>query len=802
MTNEHSVKLSAAELYRASDLDEIVFDDTRDLSGRGSARHGQDRAVDAVHFGLEMADDGYNIFVLGPAGSDRHEMARSIANEHAQKQPPPPDWCYVNNFDDPVKPRALRFAAGQGTQFRNDMNSLIEELRLAIPAVFESDDYRKQLKAVEKETERRIEAEHKTFEASAKKEDINVLQTPTGFVLAPTRDDKVLSDEEFNALPEEERQQIQEKIERLSKQLQTHIEKMPRIRKDHIERIKALDRDVMTIAIGLPIAELKKRYAQVEAALVYLDDVEQNIINDAQGFRQTEAPSLPFLNMGQGPSFSRYEVNLLIDNADSQGAPVVYEPNPNYPNIIGKIEHHAELGALVTDFRLIRGGALHAASGGYLLIDAWRMLSRPFVWEALKQSLLAKTVRIESPGESYGLLSTTALQPAPIPLDVKIIMIGERWLYYLMAQNDPEFNELFKVAADLEDDLERTANNTQAAVFLIADVVNDKGLRPFRRDAVARVIEQRARRADDSERLSTHMRSLVDLLQQSNHWAGRRDAATVESEDVEHAIAARIHRADRAQRRLLDAIERDVLLIDTSGERVGQVNGLAVSSLGEYRFGHPIRITATTRIGSGEVVDVEREVELGGAVHSKGVLILSSALAARYAADMPLSLAASIVFEQSYAGIDGDSASVAELCALLSSISGVPIKQNLAVTGSINQLGRVQVIGGINEKIEGFFDVCKARDLDGRHGVVIPRDNVKHLMLRDDVVAAVAAGQFSVFAVRSIDEAVTLLTGVEAGERNAQGKFEQGTVNYKVEQQLLHYAQARQAFSSKAKARQ
>ncbi len=761
----------------------------------GNSHLGQDRAVDALRFGIGMDRDGYNVFVLGPPGSHRHGLSMELARECAGREEAPDDWCYVHNFTDPERPRALSFPAGQGAGFRNDMRDLIREVQLAIPAAFEGDDYRNQLKAVEAETQKEVEGGWKQLERRAREEGIGLLQTPTGYVLAPTRDGKVLDDTEFEKLPAEKQREIRASIERLHETVQQHIERLPQLRKQFRERVRALNRDVTEHAVGLLLFELKRKYSGFGDAVRYLGEVQQDLIENADDFRESEPSPLPFLAKDKSQLFGRYEVNLFVSNRPEDAAPVVYETNPSYQNVIGKVEHRAVMGALTTDFRLVRAGALHRAHGGYLILDMHRVLVRPFVWEALKQSLFAKRVRIESPGEIYGFVSTTTLQPESIPLDVKVILVGERWLYYLLSDHDPEFRELFRVAADLDDDLERSAANVEQYVRLVADRIRDRELAPFSRDAVQRVIEQRARSAEDSERLSTHMRSLDDLLTQSDYWARQRGAEVVTRDDVSRAVDETRRRLDRTQKRIADAIARDVLLIDTDGERVGQVNGLSVIELAGVRFGHPVRITATTRIGSGEVVDIEREVELGGAIHSKGMMILSSALAARYAPDTPLSLNGSVVFEQSYGGVEGDSASVAEFCALVSSLSGVPIRQNLAVTGSVNQHGRVQVVGGINEKIEGFYDVCKVRALDGSQGVVIPADNVKHLVLREDVIDAVTGGRFAVFAVTDVDEAVTLLTGVEAGIRDADGNFPEGTVNHGVEEQLIAYAEARKRFT-------
>jgi lon-related putative ATP-dependent protease len=594
-----------------------------------------------------------------------------------------------------------------------------------------------------------------------------------------------------------EREKIETVTRDLSEELHARIERMPQLRKKHRDRVKELDRDVTAHAVGVLLTDLKNKYRAAPEVVTYLDDVEKNIIENAQNFREPEPTALPFLSRDSSQLFGQYEVNLVVSNEPNATAPIIYEPNPSYYNIIGKIEHRAEMGALFTDFRMVRSGALLQANGGYLLLDIQRILTRPFIWEALKQALFAKRVRIESPGETYGLISTTTQKPEPIPLDVKIILIGERWHYYLLCMFDSEFSDLFKVAADLDDDLKRTSENVDAYAQLIADRVRDLELLPFGRDAVQRVIEQRARLAEDSERLSMHMGSLNDLLTQADYWARHRDSELVDLPDVAQAIEQSVQRLNRVQMRILEAIERDTLLIDTKGPCVGQVNGLSVVKLGEFNFGHPVRITATTRMGSGDVVDIEREVKLGGAIHSKGMMILSAALSSRYAADVPLSLHGSVVFEQPYGGVEGDSASVAELCALLSSLSGVPIQQNLAVTGSVNQLGRVQVVGGINEKVEGFFNVAKVRGLDGSHGVIIPRDNVKHLMLRDEVTEAVREGLFSVYAVRDIDEALTILTGVDAGKRDDKSQFPKSSVNLKVEQQLIRYAQLRKQFGEK-----
>ena len=758
----------------------------------------QERAIEALRFAFQVERDGYNAFVLGPVGSDRHVLAGELARERARQKGAPADWCYVNNFANPEKPRALCLPAGRGSGFRDDMQNLVEEARFAIPAAFEEEDYRNQLKALEQESQQEVKAQWESLKELAAKDGISMLQTPSGYVLAPVRDGNVIDDEEFDKLPENERERIQAAIKWLSDELQSRIEHMPALRKKHHERIRELNQEVTAHTVRVLLADLKGKYADLPDILAYLDSVQHDMIENAKAFRETDGPSLPFLAQDPSSVFEAYEVNLAVSNEAGASAPVIYEANPGYTNLIGKVEHRAEMGALVTDYRMIRAGALLQANGGYLLLDAHRVLTRPFVWEALKQCLFAKQVRIESPAETLGFVSTTSLKPEPVPLDVKIVIIGERWLYYLLSMYDKEFSGLFKIAADFDDDVERSDDNVHAYARLISHRIGTHELLPFSDAAVRRIVEERARHAGDSERLSTHIQSLDDLLVQADHWARQREAGRVDTGDVTAALEGSERRFNRVQQRIVDAIQRETLLIDTSGSCVGQVNGLSVVDLGNYRFGHPVRITATTRVGTGDVVDIEREVELGGAIHSKGVMILSSALSSRYAPEVPLSLHGSIVFEQSYGGVDGDSASVAELCALLSSISEVPIRQSIACTGSINQLGRVQAVGGVNEKIEGYFEICRQRGLDGTHGVVMPHDNVKHLMLREEVVEAVKAKRFSIYAVQHLDEALAILTGEEPGQRDANGQFPQGTVNRKVEEQLIRYATKRREFAESA----
>jgi lon-related putative ATP-dependent protease len=576
---------------------------------------------------------------------------------------------------------------------------------------------------------------------------------------------------------------------------------MPQWDRERRAKVKELNQEVGMFAVGHFIEELRRTYLDLPAVLAYVTSVQQDVIDNLDEFLgMTDTPpaapaeASPPQPPVRASFFRRYRVNVVVDHSGATGAPVIYEDHPAVQNLVGRIEHMAQMGTLVTDFNLIKAGALYRANGGYLILDARKVLLQPFAWEELKRALRSREIRIEVLGQTLSLVSTVSLEPEPIPLDVKVILLGERLLYYTLYQADPDFGELFKVAADFEDQMDRTSDNHLLYARMIGTIARQEGIRPLDRAGVARVIEQSARLAGDADKLSTHVHTVADLLREADYWAGEAQHPVIDATDVQHAIDAQIRRLDRVRERIQEEIQRGTILIDTQGAAVGQVNGLSVLSMGQFAFGRPSRITARVRLGRGEVVDIEREVALGGPIHSKGVLILSAYLGARYASDRPLSLSASLVFEQSYSGVEGDSASSAELYALLSALADLPVKQGLAVTGSVNQRGQVQAIGGVNEKIEGFFDTCRAQGLTGEQGVLIPASNVKHLMLRHDVVAAVAAGQFQVYAVETIDQGIELLTGVPAGERDNAGAFPAGSVNQRVEARLVELAEKRLAF--------
>lgn len=792
--------LPADRLAPRCDPRAFAFETTADLEPL-SEIIGQARALEAVRFGVEIRREGYNLYALGPAGIGKHTAVQQVLEQEARGRPLAEDWCYVHNFRERHKPVALRLPPGRGPKLRHDMEQLVQELRGSISAMLESDEYRAQMQEIDEELKEKQEQVFAEIQRQAEQEDMVILNTPHGFAVAPTRKGEVMSPQDFEQLSKEERERKQQAIARLQEQLARFLDEIQRLHKERRERRREVERKFTMSAVGHIIDALQESYRDLPAVFEYLEAVQQDVVENVRDFRAREEGtgiSLPFVQQ-ERPSFTRYQVNVLVAHEGEVGAPIVYEDNPTFPNLVGRVEHIAQFGALVTDFTLIKAGALHRANGGYLVLDMLKLLMQPYAWEGLKRALRAQKITIESLGQMLGVLSTVSLEPEPIPLDVKIVLMGERLLYYLLCAYDPDFRELFKVAADFDDRVERNPENNELYARLIATLTGKERLRPFDRTAVARVIDHGARLAEDAERLSAHLQSIGDLLREADFCAEQAGHGVVQAADVQRAIDGQIRRADRIRERLYEEIDRGTILIDTDGARVGQVNGLSVVQLGDFSFGQPSRITATTRLGKGEVVDIEREVELGGAVHSKGVLILSNFLAARYAQDQPLSLAASLAFEQSYGLVEGDSASVAELCALLSALANAPIKQSLAVTGSVNQHGEVQAIGGVNEKLEGFFDVCNARGLTGGQGVLIPAANVKHLMLRADVVQAAAAGKFHVYPVATVDEAISLLTGVPAGERDAQGVFPEGSINYRVDARLRELSEAMQKFAEAMK---
>jgi len=788
--------LPPALLYRRCDPAELPFEVCSELE-EAPGLIGQERAVEALNFAVRMRAKGYNVYALGASGTGRHSMVEDLLRHRAEEEPTPPDWCYVNNFDDPQQPRMLRLPAGSGAGLAAAMKRLVAELRATLPAAFERDEYRGRREAIEQQFKQRSEVAFGALQSRAESKNITLLRTPTGLALAPTRDGKVLAPELFNQLPPAERESIQHEIEAIQTDLEAIMRQVPLWEREHRNAVQALNRETTGFAIAHLMAETRGGYSDQLEVAAYLDAVERDIKENVDDFltpaappAQDAGPPVPALIARdiEDTRFRRYQVNVIVDNSQQHGAPVIYEDNPTHQSLVGRAGQLARFGALVTDFNLLVGGALHRANGGYLVLDAQKLLTGYYGWPSLKRALEAGQIRIETLEQALSVASTVALSPEPIPLEVKVVLVGPPTLYYLLAANDEDFGDLFKIAADFEDRVERTPQTTLLYARLICTMTRQEKLRPLDRDAVARIIEQAARLAGDSDKLSASMRAFADLLREADQCAKDAGKAVVGQADVQAAIDAQFRRSDRIYRRLQEEIGRRTIRIETDGEEVGQVNGLSVISLGGLAFGQPSRITAQVRLGRGEVVDIEREVELGGPLHSKGVLILSGFLGGRFGTNRPLSLNASLVFEQSYGGVDGDSASAAELFALLSVLAEAPIKQSFAVTGSIDQRGQIQAIGGVNEKIEGFFDSCRITGFTGRQGVIIPASNVRHLMLRRDVVAAAEEGRFRVFPIDTVDQGLELLTGIPAGEPDTEGHYPEGTLNHRIAARLDAFA--------------
>ena len=790
--------LEPAQLCQRCDPAQFDFKTTEDLEHL-SAFIGQPRAMSALEFGVGIRQKGYNIFAFGPEGIGKENLVRKTFEAVAADEPVPSDWCYVQDFEQHHKPRALELPPGKGAEFKTDMEQFVEDLQNALPVTFESEEYRDRLQEIQQSLNERQESALGELRSRAELKELAVLRTPSGLAIAPVRDGEVISPEEFQEMPAEQREKLEKDIDDLQEELETMLAIVPSWQRELREKITNLNREMADVAVGGLIRQLVEDYAELPEIVEHLEAVQQDVVKHVREIIVEGDPSQspdqpptrgPFAAFGARSAIQRYQVNLLVDHGSSESAPVIYDDNPTFQNLLGRIEHTAQMGALITDFNLIKPGALHRANGGYLIVDARRLLQEPFAWEGLKRALRSEQLRMETPGQVQSIISTVTLDPDPIPLNVKVALLGEPLLYYLLMENDPESRELFRVASDFDDQMDRDSESQMLYARLIGSLASANSLRPLDPGGVARIIEHSSRIIDDGKKLSIQMNHITDLMREADYWAGEAGRDVITSEDVTKAIEAQIFRSDRIKERTQEQIYRETVLIDTDGKHVGQVNGLSVYQFGDFAFGRPSRITARVRMGKGEVLDIEREVDLGGPIHSKGVLILSSFLGSRYSADRQLSLTASLVFEQSYGGVEGDSASSAELYALLSSIAKAPAKQALAVTGSVNQFGRVQAIGGVNEKIEGFFDICSTRGLTGEQGVLIPDSNVQHLMLRDDVVQAVEEGKFHVYPIETIDQGIELLTDMPAGEPDEEGAYPEDSINGKVQARLAKFSDA------------
>jgi len=769
----------------------LAFETTAELATLDGT-FGHERALEALRVGLGIRREGYNIFVVGSSGVGKHTVVIKTLADRARTEATPPDWCYVQNFEESHRPKAISLPPGRGAELKAAMTRFVEDLRTVLPVIFTSDAYTSKVHAIGEASEKVHDQALDAVKEKAIQRGLALVKSDEGFTFMPAKDGEVIQPDVFEALPENERKVIEDSLEQTEDELQAVFGGVARWRKETRDRLLALEKEVVQAEADRLIDPVRVAFAGHPEVLTYLAAVSKDILDEIHLFREEQpdddddedasdmAPPSPIKKR----EIRRYQINVIVDHSRSQGAPVVHEDIPAFANLIGRIEHQADYGALSTDHTLIKPGAFHIASGGYLVLDAWRLVNSPFAWAALKRVLRSRLVRMDAPDGNVNPMTTVMLTPDPIPVDVKVVIMGPAELYYELCDQDPEVERHFKILAAFEERLPRTIETTHLFARLIATKARDKQLRPFHREAVARVIEEAAREVEDNEFLSANLSRLFNLLDEADFWAAEAHAAIVEKAHVERALAAFERRSSSPHDDFMTSIDRGTLIVRTNGEAVGQVNGLAVVALGSYEFGRVSRISATARVGSGEVIDIERESDLSGSLHAKGVLILQSLLGSRYATDVPLSLWASLTFEQSYGHVDGDSASLGEYCALVSAISGVPLKQSLALTGSLNQNGEIQAVGGVNSKIEGFFDICVRRGLTGQQGVIIPKSNVKSLMLSPNVVQATRDGTFRVWPVERVEEALSLLSDIPVGERDVSGVFPDGSINALIEHRL------------------
>jgi lon-related putative ATP-dependent protease len=805
--------VSPKELYKKCDLSALKFKTTDELEELNEII-GQDRALSAIDFGMGMDHKGYNLFILGSEGIGKTALIKKLLKQHYVGRKKPFDWCYVNNFEYPQHPRFLRLPAGMAKPLSEIMEKLVKLISSLITAAFQSDEYAAQIQAIENEINARGDKVLNELVDEAKENNVAVIRTPSGYTLSAIVDGEISNLDSFKKLSKKKQKAYNKQIDKYQELLQETLAKVPVWEQEGKEKLDSLDKDIVTQLVDSAMESLFQEYEEHEQVKNYLAEVKEDIINHLDEFYEEESQGKDGnekrKHISKTASFHRYLVNVLVDNSESDDMPIIFEDNPTYSNLIGRIEHlayynpreneHSKadnalgLGNLLTAFTLIKPGSLHKANDGYLLIDAEKILVNPYAWEGLKRAIKSSMITIEPLDELHSFSRNLTLEPDPIPLKVKIVLIGDRHIYHILKANDPEFNKLFKVNVDFAEEMNRIEQTTYQYARLIANVQRQENVPPIECSAVERIIEQSSRLVDHGEKVSLHMGDLRDLILEAEYYNRQRKSRkknvkkTITYDDVNSAIRARIYRMDQYRDQLYEEIIKGTILIDTDNDKVGQVNALSVLQVGEFAFGQPSRVTATVRVGDGNIVDIEREVDLGGDIHSKGVMILSSYLGHHYAKTRMLSLDANLTFEQSYGQVDGDSASVAELCALLSAVAEIPVNQSLALTGSVNQLGEVQAIGGVNEKVEGFFDICMLRGLNGKHGVIIPKSNVVNLMLKKEVVDAVRKKLFTIYSIEHIDDALTLLMGMEAGKADEKGQYPEHTINYILQQNLENYS--------------
>lgn len=788
--NDTIAEVEIADLRRECSPSFFKFSSTEQLSLLDGTI-GQERAVESISFGLAIKTKGFNIYAAGPTGVGKSSTVKAYIEKRAKAEPIPSDWCYVNNFIEPDRPLVIAFSPGHSVEFAKDVDELISSAREEIPKAFEGKEYEERKTRITNEFESERERAFAEIEKQASQRGFAVEVTTAGIITIPLVGGKPLRREDYSSLSDDERHVIQKEGEFLQSQINEILAHTRLQEKDVKQKILDLDKEIALFAIGHLLQYLRDKYNSNSKVVQYLDNVEKDIVGNLEDFKQSEKPAIPIpgFDAFQKPAtFERYKVNVVVNNSDQAGAPIISEFNPSYYNLVGKTEYRAQFGGMSTDFAQIKAGSLHRANGGYLILNALDVLTSPLAWDALKRAIRSDEIRIELMGEQFRVIPASTIKPEPIPLNVKIVLIGNPYIYTLLYNLDEDFKELFKVKADFNIEMDRNEEHMSKYANFVKTSVMESDIKNFDASGVARLVEYGSWLAGDQTKLSTRFLDIGDIASEASYWADADASELVSGGHVEKAIEHKKFRSNMIESKIQEYIDRDIIMINTDGSVVGQINALSIISLGDYYFGRPSRITAKVHLGRKGVIDIEREIALSGPTHSKGVLILTNYFAGTYATDKPLSMSASLTFEQSYEGVEGDSASSTELYALLSALSGIPIKQNYAVTGSVNQLGEVQPIGGVTRKIEGFFDVCKTRDLTGSQGVMIPERNVANLMLKQEVIDAVGEGRFHIYPVKTIDQGIEILTGIESGKRRADGSFPEGTIHYLVNGKLAEMA--------------
>jgi len=786
--------LKHTEVYKKTDLRKYKFKSTKEL-GLCKERIGQSRAIDSIMFGLSIKKQGYNLFLSGGPGLGKKTLINSILKRMAAKEKVPNDWCYVYNFDNPKEPKAISIPPGKGKEFKSDMEDFINLLRVDIPKAFESKEFELEKNKLSDKYNTQKEKYFKSLREFGSKNSIQVQFTPTGIATVPLVKSKPVQQQQFETLDEETKSNLREKKKDVDSQVAITLQNVRKIDKEYMDSIKELQNQVATFTVEGHIETLIEKYKDLESIIKQLKDIKNDIVTNIDKFlpQKNTGPAIPFMPaQNNQPDFKRplteYQVNIYTDNSGTKGAPVILESQPHYLNLFGTIERELVMGAMVTNFTLIQEGSISKANGGYLVVEAIDVLRFPFVWDTLKKVLENGEHRVEDMYQQFGYTSGVGLKPQPVDIDLKVIFIGPGQIYHLLYNYDPDFKKLFKIKADFDSTVEAKDRSVFEYACTIKTICENEGIHDLDKSGIARIMEYSARLAGDQEKLSVHFGNISQTLIEADHWATVDGSNLVKSEHIEKALQKKILRSNMVEDKIQEMITKGTFMIDTNGSVIGQINGLAVYNMGDYAFGKPSRITCETFMGNEGIVNIDRRVKLSGNIHDKGVLILSGFLGRKFAQNKPLSLSASIVFEQSYEMIDGDSASAAELITLLSSLAEIPIKQNFAITGSVNQKGMIQPIGGVNEKIEGFFDICIAKGLTGDQGVVIPHQNVKNLMLKKEIIESIKNKKFHIYPIKTIDDGIEILTGINSGKRAANGKFKKGTFNELVDTKLRELA--------------